>query len=287
MHPISIVDFIKERLGQDGVDLPVFDPVALKLQYMLARGNCGAKEISKIIEKDQALVSSVLKFANSSFYSGLTPVKTTREAIVRLGTKSVANMVMLVTQRQAYRSQNRQFRELMGPLWSHALGVAVGSRWLARHLGLERLAEESFIAGLLHDIGKLLLLKILEDLQNTESAKENITERVIHEIIDTMHCEQGESLMRHLNMPKSYCDVAAKHHDAELSGEDLMVNLVRLANLACHKLGIGLKNDPGLMLSTTPEAINLMADDVALAKLQVKIEDYKASVDNLLGHYRS
>jgi HD-like signal output (HDOD) protein len=281
----SIIEFVKERLDQGALELPVFNAVAVKVQQMLAAGDCSAKTIAEAIQRDQALASHVLKVANAPFYAGLNPVKTIRDAIVRLGDKSIANMVMMVTQKQSYFSRNRDLQRLMSPLWSHALGVAVGSRWLALHLGLERLAEEAFMAGLLHDIGKLLLLRIVEDLQHDESIEVNVSGSVVQDILEAMHTAQGEILMRHLNMPESYCQVVARHHDPTLSEKSLLVNLIRLVNLTCHKLGIGLKSDPGLMLSTTPEAINVMAADLILAELQVKLEEYKDSVDSFLsGH---
>ncbi len=278
----SIIEFVKERLDQGGLELPVFDAVAVKVQQMLSAGECSAKTIAEAIQRDQALASHVLKVANAPFYAGLHPVKTIQDAIVRLGDKSIANMVMMVTQKRSYFSHKAELQRLMPPLWSHALGVAVGSRWMALHLGLDRLAEEAFMAGLLHDIGKLLLLRIVEDLQQSESIESNVSGNVVQDILETMHTAQGEMLMRHLNMPESYCQVVAKHHNVELSDESVLVNLIRLVNLTCHKLGIGLKSDPGLMLSTTPEAINVMASDLVLAELQVRLQEYKDSVDSFL-----
>ena len=76
------------------------------------------------------------------------------------------------------------------------------------------------------------------------------------------------------NMPNVYCEVVAKHHNPDISGSSTVLNLVRLANLTCHKIGLGLKHDPGLMLSSTPEAFSLMAKDIVLAELQVKLEGY-------------
>ena len=60
------------------------------------------------------------------------------------------------------------------------------------------------------------------------------------------------------------------------------MNLVRLANLTCHKLCIGLKREPGLLLSTTTEAINLRANDLVLAELQIKIEEQTEALEKKL-----
>lgn len=131
---------------------------------------------------------------------------------------------------------------------------------------------------MLHDIGKLLLLKIIEDLEKSPIGERDISKHLIDEILETMHTKQGEFLMKKQNIPEIYCQVARMHHDPEVGGKNIVLNLVRLGNLICHKLGIGLKHSPELMLSTTPEATNLMAKDLLLAELQVKLEKHMASV---------
>ena len=278
----SIVEYIEERLEKGGIELPIFDGVALKLQETLARDNYNANELADIIQQDQSLTSKILKMANSSFYSGLNPTTTIQGAVIRLGVKSLINMVMTVTQQKSYNSLDKKYHQWMQPLWVHSLGVAIASRWLAQHLGLNKFVEESFLGGLLHDIGKLLLLKIIEDLQNSDSIGENISESVITDVFETLHCSQGERLMRHLNMPGVYCDVVLKHDDEDPVEGNILINLIKLANMTCHKMGIGLKNEPGIMLSATNEAISLMASDLLLAELQVELEEYMTTFESML-----
>ena len=88
--------------------------------------------------------------------------------------------------------------------------------------------------------------------------------------------------MRRMNIPNVYCDVAGMHHDPEVSAEDSILNLVRLGNLACRKVGIGLKHDPGLLLETTSEVINLNVTDRALDGLHVRLEEYNEWLGNFL-----
>ena len=280
MHEKSIVSYIEEKLEEGVVELPVFDPIAIKLQHMIAKDDFSAKDIASVIQQDQSLASQTLKMANSSFYYGLHPVATITDAIVRLGVKSIINMVMLVTQKRSYHSLKGPYRQWMNPLWLHSLSVAVGSKWLAERLGLQKIVEESFLAGLLHDIGKLLLLKIVEELE--ESNEWEISESIIDDILDSLHCERGEQLMRHSNMPELYCQVVLSHDTTDVPGDNVTINIVRLANLACHKLGLGLKHDPSIMLSATTEAINLMASDLLLAEMQVELESNQSSLEDVL-----
>jgi HD-like signal output (HDOD) protein len=221
--------------------------------------------------------------ANSSFYAGLKPAKTIQEAVVRLGAQSVSNLAVMVTQGQIYTSPRKQINHLLERLWSHAMGAAFAARWLASRLGLTRLCDESFLAGLLHDIGKLFLLKVIEDLQTRGVDPNTFSPTLVNDVLETMHCQHGDLLMRQFNVPEIYCTVAARHHQDSIAGEDMTLNLVKLANLTCHKLGIGLRHDPGLMLSTSPEALTLMAGDLMLAELQVEIEQQLTQMGGPVG----
>jgi putative nucleotidyltransferase with HDIG domain len=187
---------------------------------------------------------------------------------------------MMVTQKQVYRSERRNLNRLMDRLWRHALAAALAFRYLAN--SLDNTSEVGFLAGLIHDIGKLLLVKIIEDLQKSESLPGDISDDLIIDILEDMHCIQGERLIRQLNLPDIYCRVVAEHHGNNASEKEVILDLVRLSNLACRKLGIGIRSDPSLMLPTTPEATRLLANDLLLAELQVKMEEQIDSVEKLL-----
>jgi len=282
MQERPIVELIEERLQQGDIHLPVFNQVVWKLQKTLDKKDYQISDVANILYKDQALASRVLEAANASFYAGLSPVKTVRDACVRIGSKGVLNIVVVVTQKNTYGLNKGRYKDLIGQLWSHALGVALGARWLAGQLGMHKLMEESFLSGLLHDIGKLLLIKILEDLHDTNSLNRSIPDTLLQEILGSMHCEKGAQLLAQQNMPEIYTQVVSRHHDSNIEADNVVINLVRMADLTCRKLGIGPTHDPGLMLSTAPEAVNLMADDLLLAKLQVELEEKKRNLEKVL-----
>jgi len=278
----SVIELIEETLDREGIELPIFNQVALKLQQQLTRGDYGLAGIAKMIHRDQGLASDVLRMANSVFYAGVKPVKTIQEATVRLGAKTIFNLVTAVTQKQLYRTHKKKYDYWATPLWSHALGVAYAARWLSRHLGMDQFVDEAFMAGLLHDIGKLLLIKVIEDLDGSEVTQEDISKDLVDDILETMHTYHGERLMRRMNIPDVYCDVAGMHHDPEVGAEDSILNLVRLGNLACRKVGIGFKHDPELLLETTSEVVNLNVTDRVLDGLHVRLEEYDEWLGNFL-----
>ncbi|MFH1135443.1 MAG: HDOD domain-containing protein [Pseudomonadota bacterium] len=278
----TLIELLEETLEAGAIKLPVFSQVALELQEVIRKDNFSMTQLSEIIEEDQALTAQVLKSANTAFYSGLQPAKTIRDAVVRLGANSIVNLTIMVTQKQAYKSKTKELSELTKLLWSHALGAATGSRWLAQRLGRRQIAEIAFLAGLLHDVGKLLLLKAVEDLKSSGRCPYEITITFLQEIFETIHAPRGEKFLRRQNLPEDYCLIAGRHHDPPASPGNDLLNLVRLANLTCHKLGIGPKHQPDLTLSVTTEAKILKADDLLLAELQVGLEEQVASLQMFL-----
>jgi HD-like signal output (HDOD) protein len=278
----NLTQLINESLTRKDLKLPVFNRVALKLQETIGQNDYGAQDVAELIQQDQALTSHILKVANSSFYVGLNPVKTLQNAATRLGGNTLVTLTHVVTQREMYHTRVKQFKPWIALLWKHALGVAVASKWLAQNMGYQTAAEEAFMAGLLHDIGKLLLMRIIDELMVRGDVKGKVSVNLVKEIMADMHAEYGRIYLETINMPESYSKVAGNHHHSDVSGENVVLNLVRLANMTCHKLGIGMKKAPGLMLSTTPEALNLMAKDILLAELQVHLEEYIESVNQSL-----
>lgn len=280
MGEVSLVQLISSRLVNQDTSLPVFNPVALKVQRMIHQDDYNGEELAEVIQQDQALTAYVMKVANSAFYAGLTPVKTVKEAGFRLGADHLVEVVHMITQKKLYQTRIKQFKALASRLWRHSLGSALAAKWLARNLGYQTVAEEAFMAGLLHDIGKLVQLRVLEELLIQRELKVKLSGNLIMEVMRYKHTDHGHQYLEMQNLPELYSTIVARHHDPDVSGKNLILNLVRLANATCAKIGMGLVHKPDMMLSTTREAINLMAKDLVLAELQVHLEDYLNSVDN-------
>ena len=90
MHTRPFVEVIKEHLDSESLNLPMFHPIALKLQGILATKDFTIEQVVALIIKDQALTSQILRLANSAFFSGLAKVTTITEAVVRLGAREIA-----------------------------------------------------------------------------------------------------------------------------------------------------------------------------------------------------
>ncbi|QXE89909.1 HDOD domain-containing protein [Geomonas subterranea] len=269
----SIVDVIKARLAEGSLSIPVFHVVALRLQQALARPNFDIKEVHQLLNADPGIATGVLRAANSAFYAGLTKVSTIREAIIRLGANDVATLAMVTTQQDLYRSNDTRYNAIMQTLWKHAFCCAVGSKWLAQKVGFAAQAQEAFLGGLLHDLGKLFLLKCMEEVCREQHFNGVTSQAVLREVLTTLHVEQGYQLMVQWQMPQVYCDIVASHQQERWDQGNVLLAMVRLANLACRKLGIGMNRDPAVLLFASGEAQVLGLKETTLAELEIVIED--------------
>lgn len=273
----SLVDVIHERIRSNELQLPVFHQAALKLQDLLQRDDTSIGQIARVITADQALASQVLRVANSAFFAGLSKVATIRDAVIRLGAKQVTNVVTLVTQSNQYRAKSKTIHGFMRQIWQHAQGAALGAKWLAERSGYKHLAQEALLAGLLHDIGELFLLKVLDDVLMEEAQELRLSKSVVLEVLDRLHVEQGALLMQQWNLPESYCEVARMHHAESYDTNNVLLTVVRLADSTCKKLGLGLEQDDTIVLAATQEAQHLGAKEVMLAELEIMLEEALAS----------
>jgi HD-like signal output (HDOD) protein len=159
-------------------------------------------------------------------------------------------------------------------LWRHAIGSAIGTRWLCERTGYKQLAQEAFIAGLLHDIGSLLILKVVEGIQLAESGSQPLSRELTSEIMQAMHADTGYELMLKWNLPELYCTIVRDHHKEQGDTSNVLLSMVRLVDDTCKKLGLtGAPADASLMLAATFEAQGLGIKEIMLAELEIMIED--------------
>jgi len=267
----SLLEIVQEWAASETLKLPVFPDVARDLYGIMSNEDASINEVAAVIAKDQALAAQMLKVANSSFFAGLNKVRTIRESIMRLGVNQVFNYLVAGSQKDFYLSKDPLIGKLLQVLWKHALATAKGSQWLLRKTGYSELADEGFLAGLFHDIGKLLLLKVLESIKT--NAEIPISEPFIFEVLDSMHVEQGFKLMTEWNIPEIYCEVVKNHHEEEFDNTDSLLIAVRITDHVCAKTGVSLDPDPGIVTATLPEVHSMTIKEIVLAELEVVIED--------------
>jgi len=269
----SLLERIDEELRTGGARLPVIDHVGMQVRRVVAAGDFDLREVELLINQDPALAAAVLRGANSAFYRGIHKVSTVGEAVARIGARHVANLVLMETQRRNFVSERTELRPVFDALWRHSVACAAGAEWLARRLHFQEVADHAFMAGLFHDLGKLLLLRVLDDRLATAEADVEVTPALVHDLLEDFHADRGAALMEAWELPELYVRVARGHHAERFDPDDLLLVVVRLADRACYRLGVGAEPEPGLVLAGLPESRALEVSDVLLAELEVLLED--------------
>ena len=269
----DLVECINEIVASGKVELPVYKMRDVRFQEELARSDADSRKIENLINLDQTLAANVLRMANSAFYHGLHKVSSIRDAVLRLGTLEVSNILVLASQKQAFHAKDPFINGILDVLWHHSVACAVGSQYLARCCNYRKILQESFLAGLLHDIGKLLLLTIIEKCKMTGMLKFQPNEAIVSQCLADLHADYGHTLLKKWELPDNLCQVAQNHHKEKYTSDNELLILVRMADKACRKVGIGLEKDSSIVLSACEEARSLGLSEFAVAELQLKIED--------------
>lgn len=269
----SLADVALAHIESGKARIPIFDRGAARAQQMLADGSFEIEELEALIASEPALASALLRAANSSLYGGLDKVVEIREAILRLGARRSAQLVVVMGQKQAHRMADARLQAMAERLWSHSLACALGTDWLVRRLRRPELESAAMLAGLLHDTGKLFLLCVLDDLLASGTLRSEPDEALVLQVLAGLHAGLGARLLEAWSIPDPYRAIALHHHDEEVDAGDALLLAVRLVDGVANKLGVGLVPCPDHDAAGSFEAQALDVPEVAIAELEIQIED--------------
>jgi len=143
-------------------DLPTLPRTVLKITELVNDPKSSAKDIARIITDDQVLTARLLKLVNSSFYGFPQRISTVNTAIVLLGFDAIRSLLLTTSVFDLFAGGNKKSRQEQEQFWDHSLGCAVGAKVIGNYLRHDKI-EELFVAGLLHDIGKIVEMLYLPD----------------------------------------------------------------------------------------------------------------------------
>lgn len=266
---------LKQLLSEQPLDLPVFHPVAIELMLIVSDPYSDVDDIIRVINEDQALTAHVLKMANSSAYMGLVKTETIKEAVVRLGARQITSLAVAASQASLYKSDNIVVNAMMRELWQHSLVCALGSWWVARNTGHQSIIDHAYLAGLLHDIGKLYLLKAMERIVENNELQIEMDRDLLMDVFKEMHVEQGCRIMDHWNLPLIYRSVVANHHAEHYDHVDSLLSIVRLVNKVSIKINLSLNEESDQADNDLPECNLLDMDESQCEKLMFVMNSYR------------
>jgi HD-like signal output (HDOD) protein len=233
--------------------LPTLPIVYERLQEAMNNQRVSAQQVALVIEQDQALASKILKVVNSAYYGFPRRITTISQAVVILGFNEIKHLALSISiiQTMGMHSVSNEFNYT--DFWRHSIGVAIVSGVLSKKIGVSRYGshEEAFVAGLLHDIGKLFEEQyfhpgFLESISLCNSKQLRFCEAE-KKIMGFSHEESGEYLLEYWKLPQTLVISAGFHHspDSKKNIDTLysIVSTVHLADIISHALGLGNGGD--------------------------------------------
>jgi putative nucleotidyltransferase with HDIG domain len=264
----KVVQQLNKSLESEQGTLPIFSAIAIRIQLELIKEQPDLKVIERLISEDQSLSSTVLKLANSAMFSGIVETTTVQTAIMRLGMAEIMQIVCAEINNKLFSSPDSQIDSIMKQLWQHSVACAYGAGIIASNLGHSVPREVAFSAGLFHDIGKLLILKVVEEKKKYYKILD-MPDELLLEAIALLHAKHGHLLMKRMKLPIMYHIVARDHHLKKIDKENQLLVVVRLANILCHKMGVGIVVDHAIDILATEEAALLDLSEELLHRLEI------------------
>jgi putative nucleotidyltransferase with HDIG domain len=257
-----------EAICSQPIELKVFEPIALDLLKLVAEPDINFFHVIKTIKEDQALSAHVLRMANSPSYMGRGRCETIENAAIRLGTQQIANIAIAAAHASVHASEDLIVHSAMQDLWLHSHACAIGCRSIALKTGHQSFADHAYLAALLHDIGKLFLLKALERISLDRSNEVSLNRNLMLTVFAELHVEMGCILMEHLNLPQIYRDIAAQHHSEYCDTDDFLLSVVKMVNFNSRKFQMSLFPTPDIYGNNCPGLGSLQWDETSMSMLE-------------------
>ena len=274
---------IRESVLEKVASIPSMPTAANTVVGLLKNPDVDINTLMRAIEFDQGLTSNVLRLANSAYFAGPRTIGSLRDAIVRLGMNRIFQLVIMSAIVPVARHEIRGYDLPPGKLLEHSIAVAIGAEEIAKCMKIKA-PFLTFTAGLLHDLGKVVLSTFIEvDVQrivNLAYSGEASFEAAEAEVLGIDHAETGALLLQAWNLPEGIVNAVKYHHRPDdFEGDALVVDLVHLADSLALTNGLGrgfdgLNYKPSALVLERRKLEGCSTDDV-VAKMMEGIEEFR------------
>lgn len=223
--------------------IPTIPAIVSRIIAMMATGSVSASEIAEELSKDQVLTARVLKLVNSGVYGFRQPITTMTHAMVLLGLDVAETLVLTASVLDLVDAMNQNIEGL----WEHSLGTARAANAIAERLNVSN-PEEVALAGLLHDIGKVVIAQTFPAeharIREAVSRRNCLQIEAEQDVLGVTHAEVGMWLLKKWSLPPKMTYPIAYHSNFHPRRDYAdRTAIVHLADILCRAMGIGYPGD--------------------------------------------
>ncbi|MDH5542547.1 MAG: HDOD domain-containing protein [Nitrospinota bacterium] len=240
----------REEIVKHIDQIPAFNATVSKVIQLSNDPNSQPKDFIHTISIDPSLTAKILRLISSAYFGVPTKVVSLSRAVVMLGINTVKNVAISYSMISSVKMRNDFVWFTSDQFWEHSLACAVASKMIAAELGIPVQArEEYFIAGLLHDIGKIIFVQHFPDayakILDPENRKGELRSQLEIEEFGLSHAELGSLMAKKWRLPDLLSDTIAGHHKLALSGDsyDRIKAAVHIADYVCNEMKLGIENN--------------------------------------------
>lgn len=276
----NIVTKVKDSIEK----MPPLSPVVHKIIVVANDVTSSAQQLTDVIQLDPVLTAKVIRMVNSAYFGLPQEIKSLKQAVVMLGINTIKNVALssalmgkIALQKGVLNAEE---------FWKHSIGVAVASKLIAMRLGVDKnLLEEYFIAGLIHDIGKVLVNNFfpeeMKQIIEISQTKGGFIIDIEKDILGLTHEEIGIAIGKKWNFENNLLYAMGKHHIPTTKGGSAIYSMiVHIADTFVKVLKVGFSGnyviDPideaiwqalNLNEETVLETLSTLNDEIQKAKL--------------------
>ncbi|MBZ0270414.1 HDOD domain-containing protein, partial [bacterium] len=260
------------------LEIPLLPHVAMNVIKLTNDARSSMQDLARVVLTDQGIASRILKIANSPVYAGAVEVKTISQALVRLGQREVKNLMLAISlQGRVFKSAS--YQSLARKLWEHSIAVAFSSRVVANALRLPK--EEAFLAGLMHDMGKMVLLNLIERCLREMPVKYRPSMPLVLDTLRQFNADVGEMVVARWDLPDEIRR-AVRRGEPRPDGTPTDADAVAIGNAIAEIKAIGPDTWDG-PLYEHPAAMNLHLSREACEELIRRFDQMYEPARGLFG----
>lgn len=234
----QILDTITRRMKRGNLQLPPAPKIAMRIRQLFT-GNAEIAEVVDLFKQDPTISTKLINLSNSVVYGGVTKNTDVGQAVRRLGIDRTVEVVMSICCRGYFVTNHPAYNKLVEDLWWHSLACAHATEMVAHNQGWKG-EEDLFSLGLLHDIGKLILIQVAADLQHPKKSEMDVSLEELQSVMATNHHRYGARVLKIWGYSKDFVSLIDNRHFREKQPNARAGQVLQQSNLLAKAAGFEL-----------------------------------------------